>query len=529
MKKGMMILKVIDFKQGIMAKPINDNFQEVDKAIRQERLNVGGYGVSYGLDATIDKLSIHFKAGHVIDKEGYSYDIAETTLTCDPPQTEFYTEKCDVMYDGMIFLKYAPYALNGQSETDLKEIHVSMDGVAIDTLFIEKNAIRISKDYAYKKVEVTYRYTLPRIDSIIVEKNKLSIIKGIPSQSPSVRPQDRGFCICCVLVDPYGSREDTLFYAQLAKVHEQDHLRNVYTNSDNELFLNGIKISDLGFIYFERPENPKPNMIWYDKYTHRLYVYLSHEWVAIGDHSSTPFSEFKIFTPETCPADLRTFIFHKEEDMNVRFMSGNNELRVMIDQYPLFRDQFEEITYKKALTIPEIRDVLPLYGYSLNENFNATYENMGIGFRLHTALTKPCYVEAETVHRVVDANLHSRHQRSASFIKTGYIDLEAFETEFETHVPYRYNENQLQLMTADKNLFEHFDYEEVGTEQSELTRKVVLSRAFGYKQRIHYRITTNVYSYDHVSQLIEEAAEHILESNEPSRSTKKKTEKRKNK
>lgn len=505
MNKGAMTLKTIDFKNGILAKPINDNFSELHEAIRQERLNVGGYGISYGLDSVIDGLKISFKEGHVIDREGYSYNIPATTITCSPPTLKNITEECEVMHDGTIFLKNVPYSLDGQSETLLDNIIVKLDNQTIEVISASEYSIKINRDYAYKYVAVTYNYGEGRIDSVIVNSDALQVIEGIPSKSPSIRPQNIGFCVACLLIDPYLTKNNEgLYQAGLAQVHEKEHLRNVYTNSDNELYLNGIKANQLGFIYFEKPDTPGANKLWYDKQTHQLYTYLSNEWVAIDNQSMIPVSEFKLYTPQENPTDAQTFLFHKTKDMNVRFMAGQNELSVIIDQYPLFRDQFKEITYQDALKDDALKKQLALYGYSLEETFNNAYENVGIGFKLIEPLKTQSYVEVKTVHRVVDANLHSRHQRSASFIHTGFVELEPSQTTFTTSVPYRYDENQLQIMTSDKNLFEHFDYEEVGSVQGELTREVKLTRVFGYSQRIHYRITTNVYSYDHIASLIEE-------------------------
>lgn len=505
MSKGAMILKTIDFKNGILAKPINDNFSELHEAIRQERLNTGGYGVSYGLDSTIDGLTISFKEGHVIDKDGYSYNIKPITLNCNAPSLKNITETCEVMYDGTIFLKNAPYGANGKSEISTSDVIVKIGAQTIQVASIQEYTVKISRDYAYKTVTVNYNYAEGRIDSIVVNNNALQIIEGIPSKSPSIRPQSVGFCVACVLIDPYLTKDTNGYYcAGLAKVHEQEHLRNVYTNSDNELYLNGIKASQLGFIYFEKPDMPAPNKLWYDEKTHQIYTYLSNEWVAIDNKSMTPVSEFKLYIPEENPADSQTFLFHKTKDMNVRFMAGQNELSIIIDQYPLFRDQFVEITYKDALQDEALKKQLPLYGYSFNETFDNAYENMGIGFKLTEALKAPSYVEAKTVHRVVDANLHSRHQRSASFIHTGFVDLEPGQTTFTTSVPYRYDENQIEIKTSDKNLFEYYDYTEVGVNRGDLSREIELRRVFGYGQRIHYRITTNVYSYDHIASLIEE-------------------------
>lgn len=500
-----MILKTIDFKNGILAKPINDNFSELHEAIRQERLNTGGYGVSYGLDSTIDGLTISFKEGHVIDKEGYSYYIKPTALVCNPPTLKNTTETCEVMHDGTIFLKNIPYGTSGNSDVSINDITIKKGAQTIQAVSIQEYAIKISRDYAYTTVTVNYNYAEGRIDSVIVNNDTLQIIEGIPSKSPSIRPQSIGFCVACVLIDPYlAKNDDGYFQAGLAKVHEQEHLRNVYTNSNNELYLNGIKANQLGFIYFEKPDAPAPNKLWYDEKTHQIYTYLSNEWVAIDNKSMAPVSEFKLYTPAETPLDSQTFLFHKTKDMNVRFIAGQNELSIIIDQYPLFRDQFVEITYKDALQDESLKKQLPLYGYSLEEAFNVAYENIGIGFRLTEALKAPSYVEAKVVHRVVDANLHSRHQRSASFIHTGFVDLESDQTRFTTSVPYRYDENQIEIKTSDKNLFEYFDYTEVGVNKGDLSREIELRRAFGYGQRIHYRITTNVYSYDHIASLIEE-------------------------
>lgn len=499
-----MKLNNLNFKNGVFSEPINENFEQIDEAIRNERLSIGGYGISYGLEHAIDGLNVSFNEGHVIDKEGQSFYIVPSQLRFDPPAITSFTEKKNVLYDGAILLTYIPYGENGQSEMDLDKIIVTINNAIIDVVSISENKIFINKKYANLLAIIDYHYALNRIDQVIVENNALVISKGGSAHSPSLRIQEDAFCVGCFKINPFAMKDkNNHFLASLESGHYENHLRNIYTNSKNELFLNGIKVSNLGFVHFEKPIEPVSNMLWYDAQTNKLCAFIYNEWVALQDGSKIPVKEVKLFEPSDAPADYKTYFFHKTKDMNMRFVPGKNALQLCVDQYVLFKDQFNEISYADALADDRLKAMLTTYDYALDENFSEAYENVGIGFELKINLNKASYVEAHVTHHIIDAAVHARHQRSATFIRNGYVNLEPDQTEFETEVPYRYNENQLQLFTSDKNYFNRFDYDEVGAVQGELTKRVKFRNPFGYTERVHYRITTNVYSYDHIAKLLE--------------------------
>ena len=206
------------------------------------------------------------------------------------------------------------------------------------------------------------------------------------------------------------------------------------------------------------------------------------------------------------------------------YVPGKNSLSVMIDQIPLHSDQFDEITMYDAITGPYAamikKQLVDNYGYVDNfhpDKINEEYENIGIGFKLNAPLDKNCYMEA-IVNHVVNSNpLNKRFQRSATFVEEGahtykeYITVDGNTIKqkpvFTTSIPYRYQENQIEVFKNGVLLERNIDYIEVADANSLKGSQVdsfeLLAKS-GVRDgdRISYRITTNVYSYDHVDGLL---------------------------
>ena len=95
--------------------------------------------------------------------------------------------------------------------------------------------------------------------------------------------------------------------------------------------------------------------------------------------------------PERPGHDLQTFLF-KQEEMPLRFHPYKNELSVMIDQIPLHRDQFIEITIEDVLNDTSLVELATdYYGWTTEflEELHNEYKELGIGFKLVNPLDRP--------------------------------------------------------------------------------------------------------------------------------------------
>ena len=133
------------------------------------------------------------------------------------------------------------------------------------------------------------------------------------------------------------------------------------------------------FIYFEEPENPEKNDLWYDSETNTIYIWKETDgdfgWVAINDFSTLALRDKKIWTIEDFPEDAQTFMFNDDET-NLFYVPDTSALEIIIDNVPLMSDQFDEIIIKS----------------------DKDYLSNGRGFRLKDPLDRPTYVECIVHH-----------------------------------------------------------------------------------------------------------------------------------
>ncbi len=322
----------------------------------------------------------------------------------------------------------------------------------------------------------------------------------------------------------------------------------------------------------------------------------------VADNESVPY-EYK----------YQYFFFHRENDMDMLFTPGRNELSVHINQMVLHADQFEEITvydlYGKDADGNEIFDKIPqsvanaaaiYYDWTkleLEKMIN-DYDNTGIGFKLVDPLdcglnanahgyTEPdgsadLYVEAIVERRICCSPIKRKLQRTATFVKENMIivDEELVNNEkpefnniifLPEGLYYRYNEDQLEvfvngtklnkpfLFEKEPELIEQYgyylrpiikgeitpegeptqegvndiivrpieidiieadeleeyeskaDYSDYTGDQGYYERKRAavctmfkINRSLKVGDVITYRISTNIYSYDHINNLLDD-------------------------
>lgn len=262
-------------------------------------------------------------------------------------------------------------------------------------------------------------------------------------------------------------------------------------------------------------------------------------WVPINDTSYLSTFEYKIWCPNKdntgflnyLPGlnleqmkpdrenhDMQTFLFNASE-MNLWFTPYKNELSIMIDQIPLYRDQFVEITVKDALNDILVNEyAIKNYGYTQKqlEELNKEYKEIGIGFKLLNELDRPGFIEVNVNHRVNDSILKNKLQRSATFItEKSIIYNNSLKDEdgnvvIETDNPYLYGENQLEVFVngikINNNLIvEISEHNEIG----EFCKSFIIKYNLITNDEIIYRISTNVYSYDHIYKAIEEENKNL--------------------
>lgn len=262
---------------------------------------------------------------------------------------------------------------------------------------------------------------------------------------------------------------------------------------------------------------------------------------------------------ENYPNKYQYFFFDYKEEMNLLYTPAKKELDVMINQIPLHSDQFEEIVvadlYDNKIISPTILKALEdHYGYTpeVINKINNEYENNGIGFKLKDPLDvglgeeingpTDLYVEASVTRRVNESPFKRKLQRTATFINENDIqyvsevtqegtvsNIEKVEDGYIVSVDgyYLYDENQLEvylngIKILQSNIIQGIDLSDKPvladpdnpdspiietpprTKGAKTKQFKIINKPLTYGDIITYKITINVYSYDHINDIIEE-------------------------
>ena len=297
-----------------------------------------------------------------------------------------------------------------------------------------------------------------------------------------------------------------------------------------------------------------------DKIVYKIENFDKHMmWVPVNHSSYINAKEIRLFSPDSeegktnyfasskaialgkdenfYPYRYQYFLFDRTKDLNMLYTPGKHELEVMVNQIPLHEDQFEEITiydlYGQYLPDSVVEAAAAHFGWTLAEleKYSGEYENTGIGFKLVEPLdvalaeeqngAMDLYVEASVQRRVNDGPLKRKLQRTASFVKEevsnvdeeGYVDIQ--------DAYYHFGENQLEVYYEGKKLTNGVDFiegtdlsdENILDEEGNIMHLAPRSKGAKTKQfkilnsnikQVTYRITTTIYSYDHINNLIDE-------------------------
>jgi hypothetical protein len=264
------------------------------------------------------------------------------------------------------------------------------------------------------------------------------------------------------------------------------------------------------------------------------------------------------------PNKYQYFIFDREKDLDMHFTPYRKELSVMINQMYLHEDQFKELTvydlYENKVPKEIVQAAAEHFGWTtgyLQDKFNAEFDRSGIGFMLMQPLdsganadgigsdynsiygSNDLFVEAIVEHRVCSTPIDRKLQRSATFI---YEDSFVADINFDPivkldGVSYRYDEHQLEVFVNGSKQVLGTDYiEEFGyfkqlnvnldtglpgekivppineTYEDQdyfIRKKSAVCTMFKFlhdldvNSIVSYKITTNVYSYDHINNILD--------------------------
>lgn len=520
-------LKTIDFSKGIKSEEIQHNFNVVKNQLARERLAVAGHGISSGMEFSVDGFVLTITAGSLIDIDGNEVFFDETKIAIQLPRiTTQRDETLTVQVGGQVILDNIPYATTRlmpsqyapATQYGITVVDYSNTSKTLSVLTIDNKTLAIDARWDGKLVKVTYGYTNKRYDTVYIDTDyTIRVMEGITSSSPSVpMPTSYKYILGFVEVNPFASGTSGSKVAKMSIKKDMKHLRNVFTDENNVLYICGTPFEDLQIVHMIEPETPIENQLWYDSVSNKLKVRKTidgiAQWVNVNDTSIIPVQEYKIWTPLQNPADRQTFLFHYTDDLNMRYVPNRNALDIIIDQTPLHSDQFEELTLADAVANPGLHQKLVSeYGYTAEfiDEMNQSYENIGIGFRLGSVLDKTCYVEAKAVHRVNENPIMYRFQRTATFVGTdSFVYNSNMGKEFTTNAPFRIGENQLEVFVEGKRLdpktefLEGSDLSGAARVDGTASRKFKLLKDVASGSVLAYKITATVFSYDHVEKIL---------------------------
>lgn len=670
-----MSMHIINFSDGIRSEEIQDNFEILDNQIKRTRLSVGGSGIASGLNVTPivtnEQFAIKLSASSIIDKNGNETFINEQIINIERPRLSKQCEYLNADVNNQVQLKEVPYMLDrkqpvqyGNTLSSLYTgIKISYQNSASTDDYIRVKSVNgkvlTLTGLTRRQVIVNYYSTAKRIDTIYLDENNNVCVKAssITSTTPSaILPEKYNYLIAYVLIDNnYINNSNDTPHANIVLKKDLRKTRNIYTDENGTLYLNGVAFNDLHLITTEEPADPKPNQLWLkgntlyvwqaiDNYTYKrnieitnsydfvgyhdiqtnidycvnkdqLKVYINSvqlqeteydelfggiptsiqdipantysnkfriykdfvvgdiitytitfnesgfKWVPINKESYVRTREYKVYGVDDSwpnnnywtsnqalsldkdekgyPYKYTYFIFDANTDRNMLFSPANNEIDVIINQMPLHKDQYSEITLDILDTLPEsvrnaIRDV---YGWSNDviHRMNELYDDIGIGIMLNNPLDSiyneglfnsnniminehELYVEIIANRSCSSVNNKRKLQRASTFIfENSFIVDNTFNTIVDLGDKYyRYNENQLDVyingirMTKDIDYIEGIDLDnDLNDEAVMLRTRGTISKQFKIKRPLNigdvisYKITSSFYSYDHINSLID--------------------------
>ena len=355
-----MTLHIIDFSDGIRSEEIQDNFDILDNQIKRTRLSVGGSGIASGLDitpiVTENQFAIKISPASIIDDNGNETFIEEQIVNIERPKLSKQREYLNADINNQVRLKEVPYMLDrtqpaqyGNSLSSLYTgINISYQNSISTDDYIRVKAINGNTltltGLTRRQVVVEYYSTAKRIDTVYLdEHNKISVkTSSITSTTPSaILPEKYNYLIAYILIDDNHmvDSNDTP-HADIILKKDLRKTRNIYTDKNGILYLNGVAFNDLHLITTEEPADPKPDQLWLKDNT--LYV-----WQSVDNYTYKRNIEITSAYDFTGYHDIQT---------NIDYCINKEQLKVYINSVQLQKTEYDELFGDIPTSIQDIPD-----------------------------------------------------------------------------------------------------------------------------------------------------------------------------
>lgn len=355
-----MTLHIIDFSDGIRSEEIQDNFDILDNQIKRTRLSVGGSGIASGLDitpiVTENQFAIKISQASIVDDNGNETFIEEQIVNIERPKLSKQREYLNADINNQVQLKEIPYMLDrtqpaqyGNSLSSLYTgINISYQNSISTDDYIRVKAINGNTltltGLTRRQVIVEYYSTAKRIDTVYLdEHNKISVkTSSITSTTPSaILPEKYNYLIAYILIDDNHmvDSNDTP-HADIILKKDLRKTRNIYTDKNGILYLNGVAFNDLHLITTEEPVDPKPGQLWLKDNT--LYV-----WQSVDNYTYKRNIEITSAYDFTGYHDIQT---------NIDYCINKGQLKVYINSVQLQKTEYDELFGDIPTSIQDIPD-----------------------------------------------------------------------------------------------------------------------------------------------------------------------------
>ena len=355
-----MTLHIIDFSDGIRSEEIQDNFDILDNQIKRTRLSVGGSGIASGLDitpiVTENQFAIKISQASIVDDNGNETFIEEQIVNIERPKLSKQREYLNADINNQVQLKEIPYMLDrtqpaqyGNSLSSLYTgINISYQNSISTDDYIRVKAINGNTltltGLTRRQVVVEYYSTAKRIDTVYLdEHNKISVkTSSITSTTPSaILPEKYNYLIAYILIDDNHmvDSNDTP-HADIILKKDLRKTRNIYTDKNGILYLNGVAFNDLHLITTEEPADPKPGQLWLKDNT--LYV-----WQSVDNYTYKRNIEITSAYDFTGYHDIQT---------NIDYCINKEQLKVYINSVQLQKTEYDELFGDIPTSIQDIPD-----------------------------------------------------------------------------------------------------------------------------------------------------------------------------
>lgn len=525
-------LKLLDFSKGIRDKEVMYNFEFLYDLISRERLVTAGYGFLEGLkinylypDNMKMRFKFHMEEGKYVNKKGEETYHPARDFHMEYFNTVLVEEDVKEIDKGNIVIKDYPYVKNSWQLIENDKDQMNDNNILlvsgkkkIPIKNINGRTIMIDSRESSKDMKIYYYTAQERYDILTFDlDNNIRYHKGIESNSSTFyETYEDELILAIIRYIPH--RYPDIKEAIIEIIQMEDiSKRKIWIDVKNDkLYICGKEFDGTQFISMVEPKDPHDNQLWYDFATNQLKIWREvrgvKKWVVISDHSFMDVRRTKMWTPEELPEDMRTFVFDFDKEVDMIYPADTNSLEIIIDNAPLMKDQYTELTLQNMNEMPAyIRKHIPEKILNMKDvSKMPDYHNQGFGFVLSKPLVQTAHVEAIVNHTKKSSIPETRFERSSVFIDEQRLPVTTDSNIFKTKTKFLKDANQLEVFLNGIKLENKIHYNEIEIIDSDGIIKNYCDtfELFGVdlkaSDRLVYKVTGNIMSYDDLSMYMED-------------------------